>query len=319
MLSNSMVHKLFSVKDLEQVQSRIGRKYWFYKGDELYRYRLSETNGPYQTRNLQMLRKCVPNARTIIDVGANIGTNTVEYATWGKNIESFEPMRNNFYLCKKNVAHAKKHKLKGTYFDRKSGKHKHNPDRPDGWFKTGKKEFSSLDLTGKINFYNVALGDKATQVNMAQKISEYSRGDAVMVNGKSKHPKTKVKMDTLDSYDFKDVDIIKIDVEGFELRVLQGATNTIKKHRPVIQCELRNAFCKRFGYTANDLVKFVKSFRSYVMCDFNGKICTSDVLQKPNNTMDVFFVPKKLYNKLETTNKSYIGRKVTNKFTDFFE
>ena len=54
--------KLFSVKDIEQVQNRIGRKYWFYKGDDLYRYRLGGSNGPYQTRNLQMLRHCKPNA-----------------------------------------------------------------------------------------------------------------------------------------------------------------------------------------------------------------------------------------------------------------
>ena len=106
-----------------------------------------------------MLRKCVPNARTIIDVGANIGTNTIEYATWGKNIESFEPMRNNFYLCKKNVAHAKKNKLKGTYFDRKSNTHKHNPNRPDGWFKIG-KDFASLDWASTTLGRRICLGIK---------------------------------------------------------------------------------------------------------------------------------------------------------------
>jgi FkbM family methyltransferase len=42
---------------------------------------------------------------------------------------------------------------------------------------------------------------------------------------------------TLDSFEFDEVDFIKIDVEGFELQVLRGALETIKRHRPVITTE----------------------------------------------------------------------------------
>ena len=41
----------------------------------------------------------------------------------------------------------------------------------------------------------------------------------------------------IDSFNFKDVDFIKIDVEGEEFNVLMGAINTIKKYRPIILYE----------------------------------------------------------------------------------
>ena len=46
-----------------------------------------------------------------------------------------------------------------------------------------------------------------------------------------------VQQKTLDSYNFKTVDLIKIDVEGHEFRVLKGGENTIKKYSPIIIIE----------------------------------------------------------------------------------
>jgi FkbM family methyltransferase len=42
---------------------------------------------------------------------------------------------------------------------------------------------------------------------------------------------------TLDSYNFKDVAIIKIDVEGHEVQVLEGSVDTINRNRPIILLE----------------------------------------------------------------------------------
>ena len=53
-------------------------------------------------------------------------------------------------------------------------------------------------------------------------------------------PKIEVETRTLDSYEFDQVDFIKIDVEWFELKVLQGAENTIRKHKPVIYVEIND-------------------------------------------------------------------------------
>ena len=44
---------------------------------------------------------------------------------------------------------------------------------------------------------------------------------------------------TLDSFNLKNIDFIKIDVDGFEYKVLQGAVTTIKSSYPVINIEMK--------------------------------------------------------------------------------
>ena len=51
----------------------------------------------------------------------------------------------------------------------------------------------------------------------------------------------KVQTQTLDHYNFKEVDIIKIDVEGHEHDVLMGAIETIKSNKPLIQVEIKKS------------------------------------------------------------------------------
>ncbi len=137
------------------ITSRIGRQYWIWKDDKLYEQRLARENGPYQARNLVMNRKCYPNARTIIDVGVNIGMNSIEYATWAKNIKGFEPMTGSLELAKLNIDIAKKAKLKGRYWNSKNQKIEHQPDKPDGWFKFVNGSFASLDLVGDIELFSI--------------------------------------------------------------------------------------------------------------------------------------------------------------------
>ena len=63
-------------------------------------------------------------------------------------------------------------------------------------------------------------------------------------------------MKTLDSFAFDSVDIIKIDAEGYELPVLQGAKETISRNRPWIQVE-GNKSGERYGRTKVDIKNFL--------------------------------------------------------------
>lgn len=56
-----------------------------------------------------------------------------------------------------------------------------------------------------------------------------------------------VPMIPLDSLNFEAVDLLKIDVEGFELQVLQGARRLIEAFRPVIIMECDKKFEHRYG------------------------------------------------------------------------
>jgi len=63
-----------------------------------------------------------------------------------------------------------------------------------------------------------------------------------------------VEIRTLDSYDFDDVDYIKIDCEGYEYEVLLGAWETIKRCRPRICVEQKPHAIFGAQYRARDLL-----------------------------------------------------------------
>ena len=60
----------------------------------------------------------------------------------------------------------------------------------------------------------------------------------------------------LDDYNFQNVDFIKIDVEGYELKVIYGALQTIEKWKPCIIVEQKNY--ANYGYSGPFCGKILK-------------------------------------------------------------
>ena len=54
-----------------------------------------------------------------------------------------------------------------------------------------------------------------------------------------------IKVKTIDEYNFQDVDLIKIDVEGHEEFVIEGAHKTIKKTMPILIVEIEQRHIKK--------------------------------------------------------------------------
>ena len=80
----------------------------------------------------------------------------------------------------------------------------------------------------------MALGDCSNTIEMVTEFKVSGRSH-VRVDGDP--PGLLVDMVPLDIYEFTEVDLIKIDVEGFEAHVLKGAEKTIKKWKPLIVIE----------------------------------------------------------------------------------
>ena len=59
------------------------------------------------------------------------------------------------------------------------------------------------------------------------------------VVGDTKPREGDIECRSLDSFDLTDVDYIKIAVDGFEIPVLQGAQETLKRNNPVINIEMK--------------------------------------------------------------------------------
>ena len=98
-----------------------------------------------------------------------------------------------------------------------------------------------------ISVESVALGDSEGQVRMI--ITEGNTGhthvDPASTNGDT-------RIIRLDSLNLQNVDYIKIDCEGFEYRVLQGAKETIQRCRPVVVIEQKphEMYSKDYGQFA---------------------------------------------------------------------
>jgi len=94
----------------------------------------------------------------------------------------------------------------------------------------------------------IALGDQDTQGTMiiTEDNSGHSHLDpATMGTGN-------VQVVRLDTLNFLDVSYIKIDCEGYEYRILQGAEQTIRRCRPVVVIEQKphDAYSKQYGQFA---------------------------------------------------------------------
>jgi FkbM family methyltransferase len=99
-------------------------------------------------------------------------------------------------------------------------------------------------LSNKTGYVNIRLPG-ITSANA--KVSEKGDKDTIAVSTV-----------TLDSYsNFSDIDYIKIDVEGYELRVLQGAKQTILKNKPVITIEQKKGAAD-YNIGRFDAVDFLK-------------------------------------------------------------
>ncbi|MEU4742141.1 FkbM family methyltransferase [Actinosynnema sp. NPDC023658] len=71
------------------------------------------------------------------------------------------------------------------------------------------------------------------------------------------HLEVLVRTDTLDRFCAANaidrLDFVKADVEGAELRVLQGGSETIERLRPKLLLEVEERHVRRFGYRAGDV------------------------------------------------------------------
>lgn len=103
----------------------------------------------------------------------------------------------------------------------------------------------NLDISNVVT-YNYGLGSNNTQAMIT---SRPITGTNSILSGDSDENSIPVEIRTLDSFNFSDVDFIKIDVEGYELHVVSGSLNTIERCKPkVIVIEI---FCNRDEYSRN--------------------------------------------------------------------
>ena len=183
------------------------------------------------------------NKKNIFDIGANVGYYAVQFARklaeQGGHVHAFEPMRQTYERLCANVA------LNNV------------------------TQFISINNTGLSN---------------AKGIVEFYQPDysgSVASSMKNLHPDectqiSQVEVETLDEYcnrnNIRSIDVMKIDVEGAEMLVVQGGGQIIRESRPILFMELLRKWSKPFGYHPNDLLKILYGYGYKCWTQDNGSI-----------------------------------------------
>jgi hypothetical protein len=68
-----------------------------------------------------------------------------------------------------------------------------------------------------------------------------------------------VDVNTLDSFNIENVSVLKIDVQGYEPKVLDGAKETILKNKPVIFIEVEAPQLSIYGWNENDIFSRIEA------------------------------------------------------------
>lgn len=120
-----------------------------------------------------------------------------------------------------------------------------------------------LDIVNNVALHPYALGDHEGMVSIHT--SSTSSGDS-WVKGKGTIP-----MKTIDSFDFTDVDFIKIDCEGYEEFVLRGGSQMLERYGPVVCVEQkRDMATTRFGLQPLGAVKYLIGLGYKVQAEISG-------------------------------------------------
>ena len=166
------------------------------------------------------------NKRTAIDVGSNNGLYSYFYSKKFDQVKSFEP----FKMASENLISAK---IKNVEVF----------------------QYALSSSSGEAILY-------APVANNGSIIHSQTSFNQLFEQNIQFH----VVLRTLDSFEFQDVDMLKVDVEGHEQHVLEGAVKTIRRCKPIILVEIEE---RHLGFSPADTIEFIKKlgYESFVFID----------------------------------------------------
>jgi len=165
---------------------------------------------------------------------------------------------------------------------------------PDAYLDLKKLELNNLN---RLKVFNQAIGEKNEflELNYASRKSEKASFsdnlEKLSFYDFHNNKKMKIKILTLDTFieenldDFNqtEIDLIKIDTEGFELEVIKGATKTIKKMSPkYIQLEFNwhQLFKKQNMYS---FYEFLKNYELFQILPYGNDLIKVNVTRPETN------------------------------------
>lgn len=185
----------------------------------------------YQYHKYDVCRKALlPERRRVaIDVGAHVGLWTYWMQRDFEQVFAFEPAANHRECFHANVEAA--------------------PGYRDN-----------------VTLFPFALGDTHGWVSLVHRPTA-SGGSHIYVDGEAEasSPKSTVAMHRLDDYNIPVCDFLKIDIEGFELPMLQGAVDLLQRTKPLIILETIVDNAARYGRDKFTAVNYLESLGAHIV------------------------------------------------------
>lgn len=199
--------------------------------------------GKYEEYETKLLLKQINSNSIVADVGANIGYYTVQMAKKARLVYAIEPDKDNFEILKKNV------------------------------------ENNKLE---NVVLINAAVGSKNEKIKLYK--STVNDGDHRVYNPGNRDKFNVVECLRLDDIlkNEQKISLIKIDTQGWEPEVIEGAKEIIKRDSPILFMEYwPNAYAEA-KLDEGKMMRFLKKYYKYIwQIDSNLNII------KKNITIDI--------------------------------
>ena len=134
------------------------------------------------------------------------------------------------------------------------------------------KNLAARDLhrIGTTRLYPVALGVTRGELRMT-----VERGNSGHTHVAADGDGVAAEVQTLDSYELHDVGFVKIDCEGYERFVLEGAEETILREKPAIVVEQKPGQGPRYGLDQSSAIAWLQERGATVHWNVGEDYCVS--------------------------------------------
>jgi len=136
--------------------------------------------------------------------------------------------------------------------------------------------------------HQVALSDEIGQLDFHIDLELGGWSGLTKQRNNGKYNTIQVEVKTLDSFKFKNVGLIKIDVEGNELKTIRGAEKTIKNSKPFIYFECADVHMINYDNDVNDIFDFFTNI-NYDILDLDLNKCTKEKLAEHTASNSSFY------------------------------
>lgn len=189
------------------------------------------------------LRKMVPDLETIIDVGANSGqfSKVATHFYPNAHIDAFEPLPNLYSKVEKLFLNNSNSKTYNLALGNETGSIKFN--------KNAYGHISSVLEISKDNIHYPKQENDLSQIEVAIETLDNMYHDRLFNKGKT---------------------LLKLDVQGYELEVLKGGTETLKRiDYVIIEANLEKLYKDQPTFSEMNTYLMSKGFELDGMLDFN--------------------------------------------------